>query len=149
MSSPPLSGYSPCHAAGASVKGSSLPQALIQRRQRLTYELGLSTLVILSWPAPQPEAGDSAVAQSTMTPIAGLARDPDSIGEIPTRHIPRSTSLLALQCVSSCVVVRAWLPEPCSAATGGFRFTIEIGSDSAMSISTSQKLELHIRSEVR
>ena len=39
-----------------------LPQALIQCRQRLTYELRLGKLVILSWSAPQPVADDSAVA---------------------------------------------------------------------------------------
>ena len=31
------------------------------------YELRLCTLVILSWSAPQPVAGDSAVAQLTIT----------------------------------------------------------------------------------
>ena len=49
-------------AAGSFVAGSPLPQALIQCRQRLTYELRLSTLVILSRSAPQPVADDSAVA---------------------------------------------------------------------------------------
>ena len=52
-------------AAGSFVTGSPLPQALIQRRQRLDYELRLCKLVILSWSAPQPAAGDSAVAQPT------------------------------------------------------------------------------------
>jgi hypothetical protein len=32
------------------------------------------------------------------------------------------------------VVVRAWLPEPCPAATGGCGFTIETGSESAIGI---------------
>ena len=50
-------------AAGSFVAGSPLPQALIQCRQRLTYELRLGKLVIpLSWSAPQPVADDSAVA---------------------------------------------------------------------------------------
>ena len=49
--------------------GSPLPQALIQCRQRLTYELRLCTLVILSWSAPQPVADDSAVAQPTTTAL--------------------------------------------------------------------------------
>ena len=52
-------------AAGSFVAGSPLPQALIQCRQRLTDELRLCTLVILSWSAPQPVADDSAVAQPT------------------------------------------------------------------------------------
>jgi len=40
-------------AAGSFVAGSPLPQALIQCRQRLTYELRLGKLVIpLSWSAP-------------------------------------------------------------------------------------------------
>src|SRR5208337_3183207 len=76
-------------AAGSSVTGSSLPQALIQRRQRLTYELRLSMLVILSRPAPQPSAGDSAVAQPTTTPFTGLVRAPEPVGDMPPRHIPR------------------------------------------------------------
>ena len=103
-------------------------------RQRLTYELRLSTLVILSRPAPQPAAGDSAVAQPTTTPFTGLVRAPEPIGDMPPRHIPRPTSLRALHCVPSAVVVRAWLPEPCPAATGGSGFTIETGSESAIGI---------------
>ena len=59
MSRLTLSGQSSAQAAGSSVTGSSRPQALIQRRERLTYELRLSTLVILKRPAPQPAAGDS------------------------------------------------------------------------------------------
>ena len=76
-------------AAGSFVAGSPLPQALIQCRQRLTYELRLSTLVILSRPAPQLAAGDSAVAQPTTTPFTGLVRAPESIGDMPPRHILR------------------------------------------------------------
>jgi hypothetical protein len=135
MSGPPLSGQSSAQAAGSSVTGSSRPQALIQRRQRLTYELQLSTLVILSRPALQPAAGDAAVAQPTMTPLTRLVRAPEPIGDMPPRHIPRPTSLRALRYVPSGVVVRAWLPEPCPAATGGSGFTIETGSESAIGIS--------------
>ena len=109
-------------------------QALFQRRQRLTYELRLSTLVILSRPAPQPAAGDSAVAQPTTTPFTGFVRAPAPIGDMPPRHIPRPTSLRALHCVPSGVVVRAWLPEPCPTTTGGSGFTIETGSESAIGI---------------
>ena len=53
---------------------------------------------------------------------------------MPPRHIPRPTSLRALHCVPSGVVVRAWFPEPCPAATGGSGFTIETGSESAIGI---------------
>ncbi|MGA8349193.1 MAG: hypothetical protein WB773_15500, partial [Isosphaeraceae bacterium] len=129
-------------AAGSSVTGSSLPQALIQRRQRLTYELRLSTLVILSRPAPQLAAGDSAVAQSTTTPFTGLVRAREPIGDMPPRHIPRSTSLRALHCVPSGVVVRAWFPEPCPAATGGSGFTIETGSESVIGITRMAHTEI-------
>jgi hypothetical protein len=129
MSGPPLSGSSPAQAAGSSVAGSSRPQALIRRRQRLTDEPRLSTLVILSRPAPQPAPGDSAVALPTTTAFTGIVRAPEPSGDTPPRHIPLSTSLRALPCVPSGGIVRAWLPEPCPAATGGSGFTIEIGSD--------------------
>ena len=46
MSGPPLTGRLPAQAAGSFVTGSSLPQAVIQRRQRLTNELRLCKLVI-------------------------------------------------------------------------------------------------------
>jgi len=59
------SGQSLGRAAGSFVTGSPLPQALIQRLQRLDYELRLCKLVILSRAAPKPAAGDSAVAQPT------------------------------------------------------------------------------------
>jgi hypothetical protein len=117
-----------------SVTGSSLPQALIQRRQRLTYDLRLTTLVILVRRAPQPKAGDSAVAQPTTTPFTGLVRAPVPIGDMPPCHIPRPTSLRALHCVPSGVVVRAWIPGPFPAATDGSGFMIDVGSDSAFGI---------------
>jgi len=74
------------------------------------------------------------VAQPTTTPFTGLVRAPEPVGDMPPRHIPRPTSLRALHCVPSGVVVRAWLPEPCPAATGGSGFTIETGSESAIGI---------------
>ena len=74
------------------------------------------------------------MAQPTTTPFTGLVRAPEPIGDMPPRHIPRSTSLRALHCVPSGVVVCAWLPEPCPAATGGCGFTIETGSESAIGI---------------
>src|SRR6516165_4566289 len=129
MSGPPLSGSSPARAAGSSVAGSSRPQALIQRRQRLTDEPRLSTRVILSRPAPQPAPGDSAVALPTTTAFTGIVRAPEPSGDTPPRHIPLSTSLRALPGVPSGLVVCAGHPEPCPAATGGSGFTIEIGAD--------------------
>ena len=74
------------------------------------------------------------MAQPTTTPFTGLVRAPEPVGDMPPRHIPRRTSLRALHCVPSGVVVRAWLPEPCPAATGGCGFTIETGSESAIGI---------------
>src|SRR5208337_3521929 len=105
--------------AESSVTGSSLPEALIERRLRLTYEIRLSTLVILSRPAPQPAAGDSAVSQPTTRPFTGLVRAPEAIRDLPPRHNPRPTSPRALLCVPGGVVVPAWAPEPGPAATGG------------------------------
>src|SRR3954454_10211734 len=101
MSGPPVSGLAPAQAAGSSVTGSSRPQALIQRRPRLTSELRLSTRVLLSRPAPQPAVADSAVARPTTTPFTGLVRAPGPIGDMPPRHIPRAPSLRALACVPS------------------------------------------------
>ena len=64
-------GRSLAQAAGSLVEGSPLPQVLIRCRQRLTDELRLGTLVILSRSAPQPAANDSAVAQPTTTSSPG------------------------------------------------------------------------------
>jgi hypothetical protein len=69
------------------VTGSSRPQALIQRRQRLIYEFRLCKLANLSWSAPQPAAGDLAVAQPTMVFINRLIRSPELAGDTTTRHI--------------------------------------------------------------
>src|SRR5208337_4429481 len=93
MSGPPLTGRLPAQAAGSFVTDSSLPQALTQFRQRLNCELRLRKLVILSWSAPQPVAGDSAVAQPTTAVFTRLVRAPELTGGTPSRHIPfhRST----------------------------------------------------------
>jgi hypothetical protein len=88
MSGPPLTGRSPAQAAGSFVTGSPLPQALIQCRRRLNYELRLRKLVILSWSAPQLVAGDSAVAQPATTLFAGLVGTLAPTGDTPSRHIP-------------------------------------------------------------
>src|SRR4029077_19963070 len=93
------------------VAGSSRPQALIQRRQRLTDKLRLSTLVILSRPAP----GDSAVALPTTTAFSGIVCAPEPSGDTAPRHIPCSTSLRTLPCVPSGLVICAGQPEPCPA----------------------------------
>jgi hypothetical protein len=90
MTGPPLTGRLLAQAAGSFVTGSSLPQALIQRRQRLTYnlQLRLRKLVILSWSARQPAAGDSAVAQATTAVFTRLVRAPELTGKTPSRQIP-------------------------------------------------------------
>ena len=138
MSGSPLSGSLPAQAAGSSVAGSSRPQALIQRRQRLTDKLRLSTLVILSRPAPQPAPGDSAVALPTTRSFTGTVCTREPSGETAPRHIPCSTSLRALPCVPSGLVMCAGQPEPCPAATSGSSFTIEIGSDFVIGPTLSQ-----------
>ena len=129
MSGSPWSGSLAAQAAGSSVAGSSRPQALIRRRQRLTDKLRRSTLAILSRPAPQPAPGDSAVALPTTTAFTGIVCALEPSGDTAPRHIPCSTSLRALPCVPSGLVRCAGQPEPCPAATGGSGFTIEIGSD--------------------
>jgi hypothetical protein len=73
--------------AGSFATGSPLPQALIQCCQRLSYELRLCEPVILWWSAPQPVAGDSAVAQTTMVFFTCLVLAPELTGETPSRHI--------------------------------------------------------------
>ncbi len=86
------SGRSPGQVAGSFATGSPLPQALIQRCQRLSYELRLCELVILLWSAPQPAAGDSAVAQPTTAAFTDLVRAPELTGDPPSRHIPSRRS---------------------------------------------------------
>jgi len=103
-------GRSLAQAAGSLVAGSPLPQALIQCRQRLTDELRLGTLVILSWSVPQPVADDSAVGPAHDGLFTGLVRAPERTGDTPPRHIPRPTSLCANHCVPSSVGVCAHLP---------------------------------------
>jgi len=125
MSGPPLSGSSPAQAAGSSVAGSSRPQALIQRRQRLTDEPRLSTLVILSQPAPQPAQAARRWPCPRRQPLRGSSVPRNRA--VTRRHA--ASRLRALPCVPSGLVVCAGHPEPCPAATGGSGFTIEIGSD--------------------
>src|SRR5262249_14681562 len=79
--------------------------------------------------APQPAPGDSAVALPTTTAFPGIVCAPEPNGDTASRHIPCSTSLRALPCVPSGLVICAGQPEPCPAATGGSGFTIENGSD--------------------
>ena len=98
-------------AAGSFVAGSPLPQAPIQRRQWLTYELRLSTLVILSRPAPQLAAGDSAVAQPTTTPFTRLVRAPEPIGDIPPRHILAQRHSAHSTACRAVWLYAAWLPN--------------------------------------
>jgi hypothetical protein len=96
MSNPPLTGRLPAQVSRSIVTGSSRPQALIQPRQRLIYELSLSTLVNLSWSAPQPAAVDLAVAQPTTVFINPLVRAPELVGDSPPRHIQISLLLNAI-----------------------------------------------------
>jgi len=91
MSGPPLTvtaqRRSLVQVAGSFATGSPLPQALIQRCQRLSYELRLCELVILLRSAPQPEADDSAVAQPTTLFLTDLVLAPGQTGETPSRHM--------------------------------------------------------------
>lgn len=83
MSSPPLIGRLPAQEAGSYVTGPSRSQALIQRRQRLIYELRLCNLVNLSWSATQPATAELAVAQPTTVFINRIVRGPELTG-LPT-----------------------------------------------------------------
>jgi hypothetical protein len=97
MSSPPLTGRPPAQASGSFETGSSRPQALIQHRQRLIIvdELRLSELVNLSWSAPQPAAGDLAVAQPVTVFLNGLDRGAELTGDSSPRHMLISLLLYA------------------------------------------------------
>ena len=112
-------GRSLAQAAGSLVAGSPLPQALIQCRQRLTDELRLGTLVILSWSAPQPVADDSAVAQPTTASSPGSSAPRTDRGHAATPHpAPDVTSRKSLRaeqrgCMRS--PPRTWLARPSGA----------------------------------
>ena len=132
-------GRSLAQAAGSLVEGSPLPQVLIRCRQRLTDELRLGTLVILSRSAPQPAADDSAVAQPTTTSSPGSSCAPERTGDMPPRHIPRLTSLRAHHCVPSSVHVRPCLTEPYPPTSSGSAFPIKTGSESQIAIRGPQQ----------
>ena len=109
-------GRSLAQAAGSLVAGSPLPQALIQCRQRLTNELRLGTLVILSWSAPQPVADDSAVAQPRRPLHRAHPRPRTDPGHVATPHpapdvTPRK-SLRAEQRGCMRPPPRTWLAHP-------------------------------------
>ena len=107
-------GRSLAQAAGSLVAGSPLPQALIQCRQRLTDELRLGTLVILSWSVPQPVAGDSAVAQPTTASSPGSSAPQNGPG---TRRHATSRA----RCHSAHIIAcrAAWLHAPASQGMAG------------------------------
>ena len=105
-------GRSLAQAAGSLVAGSPLPQALIQCRQRLTNELRLGTLVILSWSAPQPCSRRLGGGPAHDGRFTGLVRVPERTGDTPPRHIPRPTSLRAHHCVPSSVCACHCLTGP-------------------------------------
>ena len=87
MSSPPLIGRLPAQEAGSYVTGPSRPQALIQRRQRLIYELRLCNLINLSWSATQLATDELAVAQPTTVFINRIVRGPELTGIPYSRHM--------------------------------------------------------------
>ena len=100
-------GPSLARAAGSFVAGSPLPQALIQCRQRLTDELRLCMLVILSGSAPQPVADDSAVAQPSTA--SSLVSSAPQNGPGTRRH---ATS--CARCRSAHIIARraGWMYAP-------------------------------------
>ena len=117
-------------AAGSLVAGSPLPQALIQCRQRLTYELRLGKLVIpfvvVSTAACGRRLGGGLALDGLFT---GLDRAPERTGDSPPRHIPSPTSLRAHHCVPSSVYVRPWSKGPRSPTSSGSAFPIKNGSE--------------------
>ena len=109
-------GRSLAQAAGSLVAGSPLPQALIQCRQRLTNELRLGTLVILSWSAPQPVADDSAVAQPPTASSPGSSAPQNGPGtrrhatSRARRHSAKSLRAEQRGCMRT--PPRTWLAHP-------------------------------------
>jgi len=103
-------------AAGSFVAGSPLPQALIQCRQRLTYELRLGKLVILSWSAPQPVADDSAVAwpSTASSPVSTAPQNgPGTRRHATFRARPHSAHIIACRATCMCAPVpRDLIPLP-------------------------------------
>ncbi len=75
---------------------------------RLTYELRLSTVVILKRPAPQPAAGDSCGPSSTTTPFTSLVSAPEWISQ-SRRHAVHPAPNFTHALAPSGVNVRAWL----------------------------------------
>jgi len=86
MSGPFLTRRFAGQAAGSFVTGSPLPQALIQRRQPVNYELRLRILIIRSW-STTPAAGDSYDCG-----FHHLVGAPEMIRDTPSRHIPSHLS---------------------------------------------------------
>ena len=82
--------------------------------QRLTDELRLGTLVILSWSAPQPVADASAVAQPT-TASSPRSSAPQN-GPGTRRHATSCVQLHAAHIIA-CIV--AWLHAPTSQDMAG------------------------------
>ena len=107
-------GRSLAQASGSLVADSPLPQALIQCRQRLTNELRLGTLVILSWSAPQPVADDSAVAQPTTASSLGSSAPQNGPG---TRRHATSRARRHSAHIIACRA--AWLRAPTSQNMAG------------------------------
>ncbi len=100
------------HSSSSMLRVSPLPQALIQCRQRLTYELRLGKLVIpvvVSTAACGRRLGGGLALGGLFT---GLDRAPERTGDSPPRHIPSPTSLRAHHCVPSSVHVRPCTKGP-------------------------------------
>src|SRR4051812_27525296 len=93
MSSPPSTRRLPPRASESFATDSSRPRALIQRRQRLIYELRLCKLANLSRSALQPATHDLGGAQPTTVPFNRLIRSPEPAGDTLLLHI-RIYSLL-------------------------------------------------------
>ncbi len=64
-----------------------MPQVLIHRFHRLSYELRSCEPIILWWSAQQPVADDSAVAQPTMVFFTSRVLAQELTGETPSRDI--------------------------------------------------------------
>ena len=78
---PTLDGRLPPQESGSFATGSWRFQALIQRRQRLIYELRQCKLANLSRSAPQPATHDLAVAQPVTVLINRPIRCPEPAGD--------------------------------------------------------------------
>ena len=119
----------------APVTGSSLPQALNQCHQRLIYDVRRSKLVNLSWSAPQPASGDSAVAQPTTAVFTRLVRAPELTEDTPSCHIllhrgiPREIVAHRARRISALATPAPGPSGSCARQNGVMLFSRNSGSD--------------------